>query len=59
MITFTTLTLIFLLLAVIIGKIILPMMAKTYTESNNELVDIATLNTLEQVNEISGKKEKK
>lgn len=58
MITFTTLTLIFLLLAVIIGKIILPMMAKTYTESNNELVDIATLNTLEQVNEISGKKEK-
>ena len=58
MITFTTLTLIFLLLAVIIGKIILPMIAKTYTESNNELVDIATLNTLEQVNEISGKKEK-
>lgn len=58
MITFTTLTIIFLLLAVMIGKIILPMMAKTYTESNNELVDIATLNTLEQVNEISGKKEK-
>lgn len=58
MITFATLTLIFFLLAVIIGKIILPMMAKTYTESNNELVDIATLNTLEQVNEISGKKEK-
>lgn len=58
MIIFTILTFIFILSIIIINKIILPILIKMYTDNNNELVDIATLKTLEQVNEISGKKEK-
>jgi hypothetical protein len=58
MITFSVFTIIFLLLAIIIGKILMPMLIKMYKESNEQLVDIATLKTMEQVNELSGKKEK-
>lgn len=58
MITFTILTVVFLLLAIIIGKILLPMLAKMYKDNNDELVDIATLKTLEGVNTLTGKKSK-
>lgn len=58
MITYTTLTLIFFLLAIIIGKILLPMLTNMYKNDNDELIDITTLRTMEQVNELSGKKEK-
>lgn len=59
MVTFTTLTVIFLAIAIIFGKIILPILAKVYQDSNEQLVDIATLKTMENVNEMSGKKNKK
>lgn len=59
MVTFTTLTIIFLAIAIIFGKIILPILAKVYQDSNEQLVDIATLKTMENVNEMSGKKNKK
>lgn len=56
--TFTILTFVALLLAVALGKIVFPMLINMYSDSNNQLVDLATLKTMEQVNEISGKKEK-
>lgn len=58
MVTFTTLTIIFFLLAIILGKILLPMLGNMYKNNNDELVDITTLRTMEQVNELSGKKDK-
>lgn len=56
--TFTTLTVVFFMLSVIIGKIILPNVLKMYTDSNEQLVDLATLKTMENVNEMTGKKNK-
>ena len=56
--TFTTLTFVFFLMAIVLGKIVFPMLINMYTDSNNQLVDLATLKTMEQVNEMSGKKEK-
>lgn len=58
MITYTTLTIVFFMLLIGLNKIIIPALIKMYTNNNDELVDLATLNTLEQVNEIAGKKEK-
>ena len=54
--TFTTLTLVFFLAAIIIGKIILPNLCKMYTDGNEQLVDLATLKTMEQVKELKEKK---
>lgn len=58
MVTFAALTIIFFLLAIILGKILLPMLGNMYKNNNDELVDITTLRTMEQVNELSGKKDK-
>lgn len=58
MVTFTALTIVFFLLAIILGKILLPMLGNMYKNNNDELVDITTLRTMEQVNELSGKKDK-
>ena len=54
--TYTTLTCLFFVAAISLGKIILPMLLNMYTDGNSQLIDIATLKTMEQVNEISGKK---
>lgn len=37
------------------GKIIFPLLAKVYTEQNDTLIDLATINTMENVNEMTGK----
>ena len=53
MITFTTLSIVFFLCAIIFGKIIFPMLAKHYESTNGELVDMATLKSAEQIDAIS------
>jgi hypothetical protein len=57
MIMFATLSVIFFVCAIVFGKIVFPMLAKHYEETNGELVDIATLKSAEQINEISKRKE--
>lgn len=53
MMTFATLTLIFLISAIILGKIVFPLLAKHYKDTNDELVDMATLKSAEQIDVIS------
>ena len=53
MITFSTLSVIFFVCAIVFGKIMFPMLAKHYENTNTELVDMATLKSAEQINEIS------
>ena len=50
-ITYMTLAVVSFALAVIIGKILLPKLAKYYEESNDSMVDIATLRTNEILTE--------
>lgn len=57
-ITYGIVSLISLLLSIILGKILFPQLSKVYENSNKELVDITSLRTAEQVNNIAGKKEK-
>lgn len=57
MITFSTLTIISLCAAVLLGKIIFPTLAKYFTACNDEMVDMATLKSAAQIAEMSGKKE--
>jgi hypothetical protein len=59
MITYMVLSIVCLCLAIIIGKILFPRLAKMYTDSNSEMVDIATLKTMSQVEEMTGKKSQK
>ena len=49
MITFTTLTIISLVGAIIFGKIVFPLLAKHYKDTNGELVDMATLKSASQI----------
>lgn len=56
MITFITLTIIFLSLAIIIGKFLLPMLSKMYENNNEQMVDLATLQTQESIKEIKSEK---
>ena len=54
-ITFLILTLVSLVLAVAIGKILLPQLSKMYTARNEFMVDIATLQTQADVSSIKEK----
>ena len=56
MITFGTLTIISFFLAIIIGKFLLPMLSKMYTNNNEQMVDLATLQTQETVQAIKTEK---
>ncbi len=58
-ITYSIVALISFLLAIILGKILFPLLAKMYKNANEELVDISSLRTAETVNEMAGKKTKK
>lgn len=53
MITYTTFCAIFFVCAIVFGKIVFPMLAKHYENTNTELVDMATLKSAEQINQIS------
>ena len=49
MITFLTLGIICLIISVVAGKIVLPKLAQYYTDNNQSMVDIATLQTHAEV----------
>lgn len=51
-ITYVVLFVISLALAFIIGKLVLPMLGEQYENNNEQLVDLATLQTQESVKEI-------
>ena len=53
--TFATLTVIFLTAAIILGKIIFPLLSKHFESVNAVLVDVATLRSAEQINDIHKK----
>lgn len=42
-------------IAVIFGKIVYPLLAKYYEDSNEEMVDLATLQSASQINKMSKK----
>jgi hypothetical protein len=56
MITFGTITIISFFLAIIIGKFLLPMLSKMYTNNNEQMVDLATLQTQESIKELKSEK---
>ena len=56
MIVYTILTVVFLLMTVIIGKVLFPQLAKLYTNNNDEMVDVATLKSAQQIDEMTKKK---
>lgn len=53
MITFLTLTMVTLCLAVIFGKIVFPQLSKKYNEHNEEMVSLATLKSASQIDELT------
>lgn len=53
MMTYTTLASVFLVCAIVFGKIVCPMLAKHYENTNTELVDMATLKSAEQIDKIT------
>lgn len=57
MITFSTFTVISLCSAILLGKIVFPMLSKHFTNCNDEMVDMATLKSAAQIAQMSGKKE--
>lgn len=52
MITFGTLTIISLCVAIVFGKIIFPLLMKHFETSNAEIVDLATLKSATQIDKI-------
>lgn len=52
MVTYTILTIFSIVLAICIGKILLPQLAKMYVNINEEMVDVATLKTATKVDEV-------
>lgn len=58
MIIFSTLTVISLCLGIVFGKIVFPALKRHYENSNTEMVDLATLKSATQINEISKKAKK-
>lgn len=59
MVIYTILTVSFFLIAIILGKIFFPYMEKLYTNNNNEMVDMATLKSASQINNIIEKDKSK
>ena len=57
MIIFSTLTIISLCAAFVFGKIMFPLLAKHFKNNNDEMVDMATLKSASQINQMSKKKE--
>jgi hypothetical protein len=53
MVTFATLMMVSLCLALILGKIVFPSLAKHYSNNNDEMVDMATLKSAAQIDKIS------
>lgn len=58
MITYTCLTAAMLCLAIILGKLVFPLLAKTYKNANDEMVDMATLTSASKIEEMSKESKK-
>lgn len=58
MVTYTVLMFLSLSLAVGLGKIVLPQLAKVFSNNNDELVDVATLKSAQQIDEMTKKNKK-
>ena len=58
MITYSVLTAVSLLLAIVLGKIVFPQFAKVFANNNDELVDVATLKSAQKIDEMSKKNNK-
>lgn len=58
MITFSTISIICFAAGIIFGKIVFPLLAKHYKSTNDEMVDLATLKSASQINELSNKSKK-
>lgn len=56
MVTFSIFAIISLLLGIVFGKIVFPSMIKYYTANNESMVDIATLKSAQQIDEITKNK---
>ncbi len=56
MITFSIFAVISLLLGIVLGKIVFPSLVKYYTANNETMVDIATLKSAQQIDEITKNK---
>ena len=55
MFTYTILAAVSLTIAIVLGKIIFPALAKMYRNSNDEMVDLATLKSANQIEKMSHK----
>lgn len=53
--TYTTLAIIAMAMAIVFGKIVFPQLAKMYRNSNEEMVDLATLKSASQIDKMSRK----
>ena len=56
MIIYSTLSMVSISLALILGKIIFPLLKKYYENTNEEMVDLATLKSASQIEELTKKK---
>lgn len=56
MITYLVLSIVFLALAIILGKVLFPKLAQYYSDNNQDMVNIATLQTNSEI--LNQKKEK-
>ena len=59
MIVYICLTIFCIALAIIIGKIVFPQLSKLYSDTNSEMVDVATLKSAAQIDEMAKKKQEK
>ena len=59
MVTYTVLTVVFLVLGITFGKVVFPQLSKMYTNNNDEMVDLATLKSATQIDEMANKKKDK
>lgn len=57
MIMYGTLTIISFCIAIVFGKIMFPMLAKHFKNSNDEMVDMATLKSASQIDKLSKREE--
>lgn len=56
MMTFSTLALVSLSFAIILGKIVFPLLKRYYENTNEEMVDLATLKSASQIDELTSKR---
>lgn len=55
MITFSVFTVISFVLAILLGKIVFPLLSKHFANMNKEMVDMATLKSASQIDKLSKK----